>query len=206
VEGLLSGGKTEESEVIMGLLRNDKGLAMLMVMVLSAIALVVISGLIYMTTSGTSISGMQKRYKTALEAGEGGIDVSYQLIDARGNPNITGLGLVINASSACLTDKLTKATSNWTAGCDSSRTIDITNATTYDTRFDIGSYRVYSKIADTVDGNSGGVEGLVKTGVVVSNPGEVPVKSVPYLYTLEVDVRNQADTAEKARISALYQY
>jgi hypothetical protein len=190
----------------MRILRNEKGLAMLMVLVLSAIALAVMSGLIYMTTAGTSISGMQKRYKTALEAGDGGVDVAYQLIDARGNPNIPGLGLIINASSACLTDKLTKATSNWTAGCDSSRLISITNSATYDMKFDLGSYRVYSKIADTVEGNSGGVEGLLKTGVVVSNPGEVPVKSVPYLYTVEVDVRNQANTVERARISALYQY
>ena len=36
----------------------------------------------------------------------------------------------------------------------------------YDMRIDLGAYRVYTKIVDTVDGNSGADEGLLKTGVV----------------------------------------
>ena len=56
-----------------------------MVIVLSAVALAIMTALIYMITMGTQISGLQKRYKTALEAGEGGGDVFYQLIASGGH-------------------------------------------------------------------------------------------------------------------------
>ena len=53
-------------------LRNDRGIALVMVLVLSGIALAIMAGLIYMATSGTQVSGLQKRYKTALEGGLAG--------------------------------------------------------------------------------------------------------------------------------------
>ena len=68
---------------ISGVLSNEKGIALVMILILSAIALAIMAGLIYMITAGTQISGMQKRYKTALEAGKGGTDITYQLIAAR---------------------------------------------------------------------------------------------------------------------------
>jgi hypothetical protein len=74
--------------------------------------------------------------------------------------------------------------------------------------FQIGagqSYTVYSKIVNTVEGNSGGDEGLWKGGVV-SSSGEITVVSVPYLYTLEVDTENTTNRAERSKYSILYQY
>jgi hypothetical protein len=68
------------------------------------------------------------------------------------------------------------------------------------------TYTVYGKIVDTVDGNSGGDLGLIKGGVVNSNSGEVAVVSIPYLYTIELDVENAASRAERAKLSVLYQY
>lgn len=187
---------------------SQKGIALVMVLVLAAIALVIMAGLIYMITSGTQISGMQKRYKTALDAGFGGTDVTFQLIAARGDPGIPGIGLTINASSSCLTDKLNKKTSDWGSGCDSSMTV---GPTSHDMHFDLGAspyptYRVYSKIVDTAEGNSGGDEGLIGKGVVASGSGEVTVVSRPYLYTIEVDAENVSNPAERAKLSVLYQY
>jgi hypothetical protein len=190
---------------------NEKGLALVMVLILSAIALAVMAGLIYMITSGTQISGMQKRYKTALEAGKGGADVTYQLIAARGNPNIPITNFLITASNVggvdCLTPKLNSATNNWPVACSSTLTIDPNTQSSYDMRFDLGAspYRVYTKIVDTVEGNSGGDEGLIGKGVI-SSSGEVTVVSIPYLYTLEVDAENQANPQERAKLSILYQY
>jgi hypothetical protein len=66
-----------------GGLFNEKGIALVMVLVLSAIALAIMAGLIYMVTSGTQISGMEKRYKTALEAAKGGTDVAHQVINLK---------------------------------------------------------------------------------------------------------------------------
>lgn len=189
--------------------RNEKGIALVIVMVLSAIGLAIMAGLVYMLTSGTQVSGIQKKYKTALEAGAGGVDVTFQLIGARGDPGIPITNFLITASSACLTDKLTKSTANWAVGCNSSLTINPASTATYDIIFDVGSspvYTVYAKIADTVEGNSSGDTGLIKGGVVASNSGEVTVMSIPYLYTVEIDAENAANSAERAKMSVLYQY
>src|SRR4030067_1587792 len=70
-------------------IRNEKGIALVMVLVLSAIILIIMAGLIYMLTTGTQLSGMQKRYKTALEAGIGGADITYQVIALRGETSST---------------------------------------------------------------------------------------------------------------------
>ncbi len=210
---------------------NEKGIALVMVLVLSTIVLVIMAGLIYMLTTGTQLSGMQKRYKTALEAGIGGADITYQITALRGETSATSsllseltvLNPVITTPNSCVTSsiaacatmtsymgiatKFNVPTDCW-AGCDSSLTIDPDNAGTYDMQFDIGTapiYRVYAKIADTVQGNSGGDEGLLKGGVVHST-GEINVASIPYLYTIEVDAQNQTNPAERAKLSILYQY
>src|SRR4030043_1051567 len=70
-------------------IRNEKGIALVMVLVLSAIVLIIMAGLIYMLTTGTQISGMQKKYKNASEAGIGGRDITYQLIGLRGDASRT---------------------------------------------------------------------------------------------------------------------
>ncbi len=197
-----------------GSLYSEKGIALVMVLVMSAIVLAIIGQLIYFVTQGTKISGMEKRYKTALEASMGGADVTYELMGARGDPGIPDFPINITASAACLTAKLNTLTSvaNW-AGCNdynkaTSFTIDPADPDTYDMTFSFGTaplqYDVYSKIVDTVEGNSAADIGLIITGVL--NPGEIQVKSIPYLYTVEVDTENSTNAAERAKLSILYQY
>ncbi|MFA4918606.1 MAG: hypothetical protein WC581_05070 [Thermodesulfovibrionales bacterium] len=203
----MTGNRTQNSKLL-----NEKGMALVMILILSAIALVIMTGLIFMITTGAQVSGLQKRYTTALEAGKGGADVTFQLLAARGDPNIPGLDeFHITASSTCMTDKLNKSTKDWTSSCDKLLTIVPGTDTTYDMYFDLGAnpypiYRVYSKIVDTVEGNSGGDEGLIGKGVVSSGSGEVTVVSRPYLYTIEVDAENRTNPSERAKLSILYQY
>jgi len=200
--------------------RNENGIALVMVLILSAIVLAIITGLIYMITSTTQISGMQKRYRTALEAGMGGADVTFRLLALRGDPELTmrnAIGYNRTISDACFAAKLNSTTSvtNW-AACGSyanatAMVINPADTTTYDFRFDLGSspyptYRGYGKIVDTVEGNSGGDEGLLKHGVVSSGSGEITVVSIPYLYTIEVDAENSVNPSERAKLSVLYQY
>ena len=146
------------------IVRNEKGLALVMILILSAIALAIMAGLIYMITSSTQISGMQKRYKTALEAGVGGADVTYQFISLRGNSIDTASLIltfsdvlrnpnpVITTSNSCTgTDisgisfsgfeaKLKTPSTSWSSACDKDN-MSITPGTTtsYDMRFDLGS-------------------------------------------------------------------
>jgi hypothetical protein len=204
-------------------LSSESGVALIMVLIISAIALATMGGLIYMTTTGTQISGAQKRYKTALEAAYGGTDVTFAMIAARGDPFIDTTfagGLFsynIFADSVggvnCLTDKLNSPTSLWDAACDETLHIDPAlnpaAVNTYDVLVTLGvlpTYTVYSKIVDTVEGNSGGSQGLTKGGVVASNSGEITPVSIPYLYTFEVDAQNAAAPAERGKLSVLYQY
>jgi hypothetical protein len=190
---------------------NEKGIALAMVLILAAIGLAVMAGLLYMLTMGTQISGMQKRYRTAVEAGIGGVDITYQVIQARGNPTIPNISFLINPNiGTCLDTKLNNPTSAW-GGCNSSLAIDPAgNNQSYDMTFTLPgagtTYTVYSKIVDTVEGNSGGDIGLTKGGVVNTNSGEVSLVSIPYLYTLELDVQNAANRSERAKFSVLYQY
>jgi len=202
------------------ILFNNKGIALVMVLILSLISLAIMSGLIYMVTSGTQVSGIEKRYRTALEAGKSGKDIAYQIIAARGNPYSVAEAALFNfsitASNACLNSKLNTPTyvngvNNWGA-CNISPDIitePVPDPSTYDMIFQLGTnpaYTVYAKIIDTVEGNSSIDEGLEKTGVVISNSGELTVVSVPYLYTIEIAAENAANPMERSKLSVLYQY
>jgi hypothetical protein len=196
-----------------GIIKDEKGIALMMVMVLSAIALVIMSSLLYMVTIGTQVSGGQKRYETSQEAAEGGMEVAFEWVDVHTGedfPEISGISFVNGVSDDCRQSKINRSTSDWGSDCDATLDIDINNSVTYDYKFDLGGYSVYAKIVNTVEGNSGpGGTNLKKTGVVSSNTGEVPVKQVSFLYTILIESRNASrpnSLAEKASYSLLYRY
>ncbi|MHC4434099.1 MAG: pilus assembly PilX N-terminal domain-containing protein [Planctomycetota bacterium] len=203
---------------------GDRGAALVLVLILTAIGLAFSVTLLYMVTTGTQMTGGQKRYDTALQAGKAGIDVIRQVIDARGNPGIPfppAMGFSLPSLNVagfdCLDEKLNNASHlptgvvNWNGSCDPAININPAVVTSYDMTFNLGVapnpiYNVYAKIVDTVDGNSGANTGLVKTGVVVTNSGEIPVQSLPYLYTIEVLAQNSVNPNERARLSMLHQF
>jgi len=183
-------------------LRNEKGFALVFVLILAVIALVMTVGMLMMVSQGSFVSGQQKRYRTALEASRGGMEATLQVISSRGAVTTPFTNQVLNAS---LGSKLASPTSAW-VGLDNTMTINPADNTSYDMRVDLGVYRVYSKVVDTINGNSGADEGLLKTGVVNSGSGEVVVVSVPYLYTIEVLSQDQTNPTERSKLSVLYQY
>ncbi|MBI5676461.1 MAG: hypothetical protein HZC48_11655 [Nitrospirae bacterium] len=194
-------------------LSNERGIALLMVLVLTAISLAVMAGMIYMITQSTIMSGVEKRYATAIEAGKAGSEVTYDYIGTRGSPGIYTFSPGI--TEACRTLKLNQSTSNWAIGTtcpanSDSVTIDPLDDTTYDWSFELGTapldYSVFAKIVDTVEGNSAADEGLIKTGVILPNSGEIQVQSIPYIYSIEVHTENSTNSAEEAKLSVLYQY
>lgn len=196
-------------------LKSEKGIALVMTLVISAIAIAIMAGLIYMITVGTQISGIQKRYKTAHEAGKGGAEVAYEYVGARGDPGISGINFLFSPgiTAACRNLKLNQSTSNWAIGTtcpanSDSIAINPADDRTYDWTFELGAaptYRVYAKIVDTIEGNSGEDVGLTKGGVVSTSEGAA-VMSRPYLYTIEIDAQDAANPAERAKASILYQY
>jgi len=207
----------------MKVLRNNKGIALVMVLVLSGIALAIMAGLIFMATSGTQVSGLQKRYKTALEGSMAGAEIVFNTIGERGKLNIGVLPITYSITDACLNAKLTRLTSatNWASCADlvkaTSLTIDPSDAATYDFEFNLGpgavldpngiyTYRVYAKIAETIEGNTAPDSGWVQGGVVWSKSEFYPIPR-PYYYGIEVHAEKQNQTApERAKLSILYQH
>ena len=182
---------------------NEKGVVLVFVLLLALVGMITTAGLLHMLARSGYVSGQQKRYNTALEAGRGGVEATLQLVGDRGLDTMGLTNLVLGAD---LGTKLIGATGTWGMGVDSASGIDPSVATSYDIRFDLGTYRVYSKIVDTVDGNSGADSGLLKHGVVNTGSGEVTVMNVPYLYTIEELTETPGNASERAKLSVLYQY
>jgi hypothetical protein len=173
---------------------SEKGVVLIVVLVLSAVSLAIMTALLYMITTGTQTSGLQKRYKTALEAGIGGGNVFCQLISARGDTTLIGAA------------KLSNFNIKTPAGCKDTLSIDPTDATSYDAQVDLGTYRVYAKIVATTPGNTVTDTGLLNSSVATSNTGLVAVTPISYLYAVEVVSQNIAKEDERAKISFLYQF
>ena len=185
-------------------LRNEKGFELVFVLVLAAIALVMTLGMLFMVGRGSFVSGQQKRYRTAVEASRGGMEAMLQMIASR-----NGSSLFPNMSindAANLAMKLDNTTDLWGMAVDKSITINPGVPSTYDMSVDLVTYTAYTKIVDTVAGNSGADEGLLKSGVVSTGSGEVMVQSIPYLYTIEVLAQSNANATERSKFSVLYQY
>jgi len=87
MEAVYHGRKTVKPEVKMKRMRNERGMALAMVLVFSVICLAVMAALIYMVTSRTRFSGAQKRYYSAFEAAKGGADILYEVIGAAAGGN-----------------------------------------------------------------------------------------------------------------------
>lgn len=220
---------------MMKILRNEKGIALVTVLVLSLIALAIISTLVYLVIQGTRFSGFFKRYETAREAAYGGGEIVAALIKNRGQLSITGLTLSSsstgsggflscncgdpdvagdNTPDTCLCRKLCDPTSDWvSAGCDN--TFDPTNNP--DIQFDLPAdplnplsspiYQVSAKIVDTTKGYTDlSGEDLGGTCVACSDP-TLKGPPAPYLYRIEINAQDQDPTkTERGRLSILYAY
>lgn len=202
-------------------LQNEKGIALVMVLVFAMIGLSIVSAMLFMLTQGTMMSGSNKMFRSADEAGLGGVSVVVDMVKNRGT---TTMGTLPFTLDACLQEKLTRsreatAPDGWetckivvpgvdrlsfdpTVSADLTRDLPGPPGTTFTVR---------AKIVDTVRGNSD-VSGLVTSGslggagTVASNSGQVAPPPIPYLYRIEVQTQNDANPSESSRYSALYAY
>lgn len=202
--------------------RNEKGIALVMVLVIALIGLGVVSALLFMLTQGTKSSGAYRFFRTAEEASQGGTEVAVEFIKSSGTP-VPGLlnTAVATTASNCLQDKLNIAggatfpPAAWanctTAGMD----LSFNPWRNADLQFDpptlpgLPQYTVFVKIIDTVAGNTdqsnivanGNLGGL---GVVTSNSGIISPPHNPYLYRVEVQAQNKNNPLERSRYSGLF--
>src|ERR1700674_2329958 len=201
-------------------LRNEKGIVLVTTLMLTLIILVVITALLYMMTTGTKISGAQKRYLTALDASYGGAEiVAKDIIPlilrnySSGSSLSNSLGGLVGTSGIysgvhlqfpsnnpnaqmCLQEKLRKSTGFWPAVClDSLPPAKMADLTLQLQSTGSSPFTVYSKIVSTRVGNSD-MSGfnLIGGGVAESNNIVYP-QSQPYLYTIEVQGQRVGDAS-----------
>ena len=207
-------------------LKNKQGIALITALLLTLIGLAVILAALHFVTQGTILSGMHKRYSTSLEAAHGGVEIIAKEIIPKtiaGTTMLQSLGsygdlVSYQVSDNCFIEKMTKATANWDSSlCTADNTSldlkksDGTNIADVTLTL-LGTapqpnFKVYTKIVDTVPGNSD-TSGLVLEGfgVVESGSGIVTPQHFPYTYRVEVQGERETNPDERANISVLYAY
>src|ERR1039457_820820 len=211
-------------------IKNEKGIALVMALMLTLISLTIAMTLLYMITQGIKTSASSKRYQSVREASYGGV----QLLTKDVIPTIFG-GFSTSVSiknkftalnnvdaSSCLGQKITLPTAQWNSACVSS---NYNAKSEYDIAFNLYApkdqpYRFYAKIVDTQgrkffipDGtyetsagntDSSGLT-LEGAGTTDSNRAIAP-PHFPYVYRIEVSGERVTNPDEQAKLSALYAY
>ncbi len=209
---------------------NEKGVALMLVLVMSVVVLAVMTSMIYLITVGTESSGKGKRYVTCLDAAIGSASVVKEYIDARGvisgaigngmSPQLVSeTDFAMSAGYNCWKEgeeyqdaKIYNTTSDWPDGCDTSSVIDTGDPDTYDVSFDVGNYRTFSKICNTIEGtssNSGKARLALKAnirGVAYRRGSDIQGIPSPYEYNIELDTVNLQNNEERCGLSILYRY
>lgn len=201
-------------------LNNEKGIALVTALMLTLISLTIIMALLYMITAGTKLSGAQKRYKSSLEASQGGAEIllkdiiptvmrnySSSTLVTQVQNDFSAVTLQVDSAQNCLQAKLTRPSSQWPAGCSNTSNPKESPDISFNLQATTGnSFVVYTKIVDTVKGNTD-VSGLQLegAGVAESSPVLTP-QHFPYIYRLEVQGERATNAKEQANISALYAY
>lgn len=201
-------------------IRNSQGIALVTSLMLTLISLTIVMALLYMVTQGIKTSGQSKRYRTAVEASYGGVEImvkdiipvmmqnySSATFATDVQTSFNGVGLQVLSGSKCMQSKLVRSTTDWPSGCSS-----VSNpASSPDMQMTLQAtsgnpFIVRSKIVDTVVGNSdtSGLQ-LEGSGVAESSSLLTP-KSIPYVYRMEIQGERQSNSTSQANIEVLYAY
>lgn len=204
----------------MRILKNNKGVALVTSLMLTLISLTIIMALMYMITRSTTVSASLKRYKTALEASYGGSELYTKDILPFVLQNYENANLATELSSTfaavnpqllttlnCIQSKLSSPSSNWPAGCSNTAEPKKSPDLTFQLSATSGApYTIYSKIVDTLLGNTdiSGLQ-LEGAGVAEAQSGITP-QHFPYVYRLELQGERSVGATAQANIEVLYAY
>jgi len=212
--------KSVRVNTAMRFVKNNKGIALITSLMLTLISLTIVMALLYMVTQSTKVSGANKRYKTALEASYGGSelftkDILPYLMQNHGNltfaesatSTFSAVNLQIVSTQNCLQSKLMMPSGNWPAGCSNSSSPKQNPDMTFNLLSATASpYTIYSKIVETMLGNSD-VSGLQLEGAgVAEGSSGITPQHFPYLYRLELQGEQSTTSSEQANIEVLYAY
>jgi len=218
---------------------NERGVALMMVLLIATITLTVTTAMLYMLTQSTRYSGSQKRYASAMEAAVASYAVSSAYI-TKGAQFMEDYNLKLgfqNYNIPCVSDKLDVLTTEWDSACSRTLLMDVGDLasslvgdpSTYDVSFELGDYKIFSKIVYTIPGNtaraaSGDVVSISGKGLTSGRfqntcvihcdggtngggtAGAFGGQAIPSTYIVEVDARSKLNPQESAKISILFQY
>jgi hypothetical protein len=113
------GGGKDSLSTIYCLLSTDKGIALVMALVISLAVSLLIMSTVYFIVQSTNMSGAGKRYATASEAADGAVEVMKDAVNLilMGEP-VSSLPIV-DASTPCLVDSIL----NENASCTTTLTL-----------------------------------------------------------------------------------
>lgn len=202
-ERLKVAGKISRPSTI---LRNEKGVALVMALVLGLAGMLIISALIYMAGTGTWISGSKKRYQVALDASHGGLNFFAKEVIQRGvgGTNLSTMGTYGGIFAPVSTDA-SFAAKLTTSGTYPATPVDAILTLTF--TVPSPNIAINNVILNTNRGNSGTSQNiLVGGGVVNSNSGTVTPQHIPYMFQTDVQGQSVLGTQERARLSGIYAY
>lgn len=187
-------------------IKNEKGIALVTALILAMISMAIATATIYMVLQSTGISGIEKRYTTALGAAKGGAEVATKVV-TYGGTDPTGLATINNQN--CLDQKLQlrktdeNGNNQWTNCSAQERSLDVTESP--DMTLSLGNYNISIKIVDTIEGNTKLGSDLEVKGVVSSLLGYFKNPSVmPRTYRTEIRSVNNSNSQDSAELTVLY--
>ena len=199
------------------ILGNERGVALVMALVLGLVGMLIITAILYMVGTGTWLSGSQKRYQAALDAAQGGMTffvreivqrcIGGESLNALGSANANYNGL-LTTGAVSDTEFKRKLTTTGVAGVDVGYPTTTPDATlTFAFQSPTPNMTVNTTIVGTSIGNSGASANLlVGGGVVSNNSGTITPQHIPYLFRTDVQGQSAVSSREKANLSGIYAY
>lgn len=200
------------------ILGNQRGIALVMALVLGLVGMLMITAILYMVGTGTWQGGSKKRYQTALNASYGGMDFFVREIIQRGlsGESLSALGGDYSGGNGVLTmtpgdvgnfaTKLTTVgVANWTVGYpvtppDATLTFTFTSPTPDMT---VNSTIMATHLGNSTLSSRNLIGGL---GVTATPKGGTGGGYIPFLFLTETQGQSAVSSKEKANLSAIYIY
>jgi len=213
---------------------GQKGAALVVVLAIVVMSTAMFAVVLHFLQRGTEVSGLEQKYETAKDASLGALDVFAKdviptaIAIAQVTPSLSlqntlatfspasnaTIGAGVIANDACFSAKLLKSSTpltNWTtSGCTG-----LATSTDPKTEPDVvvtlsgtngQPFRVYTKIVDTISGNSNTSAVQLEGESAAETAGNIPVQHFPYMYSMEVQGERQQNPSERANFEVLYAY
>lgn len=197
--------------------KNNSGIALITALMFTLIALGIILATYQLVQRGTELSGLFKRYRTAMEAAMGSYEfftkefIVKTLEGETLNLNDPTISQVFRPdepiSYTCIRSKLTTSPeAGGYTNCQGNST-DLNPTVSPDLIFHFDPFIAYLKVTDTAEGNSeiGGTP-LAGSGVVEAGTTFITPPHIPYLYRIDILAQRQGGAMERAWLTGLYCY